>query len=345
MDKIEERFQKELNAAKSVINDRDRLMQKGCYPHQFHFPVSLQLEVTSRCNLACKHCYNRSGCGNKKDAMTGDAWINFSQKIVKKGGIMHAIISGGEPLLLGEYLWKMMDIFHEDNTSFNLITNGFLFDKNILKKIQKYRFQRIQVSIDSYRSDYHDEFRGINGSWKKAVQAAYAISLSGIPLRIASTVKPKEIDHVEDFVKMAINLGASEVIIGDVIPSGRAYDNNDIFLTRDERIRLYEETEHYAKKYKKEIQLLVGGMSRAQIEYASERMLEGAIIRPDGTIRLDCQMPFIIGNVLTDDIETVWREKKDCWQHPLVKKYIESCDPISGRSSFLENYNDEDICI
>lgn len=345
MDKIEDRFNKELKAAKSIIMDRDRLIQEGCYPNKFGFPITLQFEVTSKCNLACKHCYNRSGIKNNNDLMTGEGWVNLSRKIVNNGGIMHAIISGGEPLLLGKYLWQMMDILQEDNTMFDLITNGFLFNTDTLRQIQKYRFNRVQVSIDSYRSDYHDEFRGVKGSWEKAVHAAYSISLSGIPLRVASTVKPREIDHVEDFIKMAINLGASEIIIGDVMPSGRAYDNDDIFLSRDERNKLYEEVELYEKKYKKEIQVIISGMSRAHMEYARERTLEGAVIRPDGSIRLDCQMPFVIGNVLTDDLRKIWKEKWNCWQHPLVTKYIESCDPISGRSNLLENYNDKDVCI
>lgn len=36
------------------------------------------------------------------------------------------ILSGGEPLHLGNDSFDMMDILHDDGTSFVIITNGFL---------------------------------------------------------------------------------------------------------------------------------------------------------------------------------------------------------------------------
>lgn len=188
MDEIEKRLKREKASVARVVNDRERLIAEGSYPAKFDFPVAMQFELTSRCNLRCKHCYNRSGENRAPDAMTGDYWVAFAKKLVKQGGLFEVTISGGEPLLLGDKLFEMMDVLHADNTTFNLISNGYLFDKKILNRLKKYRFYWIQISLDSYSSKLHDEFRGVKGSWERAANAAYRIALSGIPLRVASTV-------------------------------------------------------------------------------------------------------------------------------------------------------------
>ena len=336
-----------LQEQKSIIainKNKQNLILNGCYPKLFEKPISLQLELTFNCNCYCKHCYNRSG-NNKQDIVTPDLWKNFCLDLVKNGGILQATISGGEPLLLGDKLWEIMDILHNDGTIFNLISNGYLFNKSILNNIIKYRFYWVQFSIDNFQEKLHDQFRGVSGSWRRAAEAAYKTALSGIPVRIASTITPRDIENLEEFVRMAINLGASYYIIGEVMPSGRAFDNPEIMLSEEDRNLFYGEMARLTKKYKKQITILTSGSQRIQLEYASSGPIDGAIIRPDGNIRLDCSCPFIIGNILKDNIFEVWKKKSNCWQHPMVKKYIESCDPINGTSSFINNYNQEDIFI
>lgn len=345
MNATEKRIEADRKSSEIVNKKRNSMIEAKCYPSYFNGPVSLQLELTSQCNCKCQHCYNRSGIGHKKDIMTSARWIDFCHRIVSGGGVLQTTISGGEPLILGKELWNIMDILHDDGTVFNMITNGYLFNREVLSNLLKYNFYWVQVSIDSPVSKYHDEFRGLKGSWDKAVTAAYTIALSGIPLRIASTVTPYTINYLEEYVQMAINLGASYFIIGEVVPSGRAFDNLDILLSNEQRNYFYEAMEGLRKKYIKQISILISGSQRVQLEYSSDNVLDGAIIRPDGTVRLDCGCPFVIGNILEKDIFDIWKEKRNCWQHPLVKKYIESCDPITGFSNFMKNYNDNDILI
>lgn len=343
MDEVEKKLQSEESTLKVVQQEREKLITDGCYPEKFSFPLSMQFEVTSKCNLRCKHCYNRSGENKAPDAMTGDNWVAFAKKLVAKGGILEATISGGEPLLLGEKLFEFMDVLHDDGTVFNLISNGYFFDKKVLERLQKYNFYWIQISLDSYSSALHDEFRGVKGSWERAANSAYRIALSGIPLRIASTVTPRDIEHLEEYVRMAINLGASYLMIGEVMPSGRAFDNEEFLMSREELNQFYLTMNELRKRYKNNLSITVSSSPHVQLKYSSSEKLNVAIVRPNGDVRLDCTCPFVIGNILRDDVEDIWAKYSDCWQHPLVKKFVESCDPISGKNSFAENYNGEDI--
>ena len=55
MDEIEKRLKREQASVVRVVNDRERLIAEGSYPAKFDFPIAMQFELTSRCNLRCKH--------------------------------------------------------------------------------------------------------------------------------------------------------------------------------------------------------------------------------------------------------------------------------------------------
>lgn len=97
---------------------RDALEDAGLYSKPSIFPLAtLHLELTEHCNAACKHCYNNSGVSNDiPDAMTPEKWISFAKYLVAHGGVFECIISGGEPLLLGDKMFELMDVFHDDGT-------------------------------------------------------------------------------------------------------------------------------------------------------------------------------------------------------------------------------------
>lgn len=165
MSTIENLYKFDYSRIKSQRANVKKMQSIGLYPKKFDMPILLQFELTHKCNVFCKHCYNNSGTHNTcKDAMTPEKWKQFCHYIVEKGGIFECIISGGEPLLLGNDLFDIMDILHEDGTYFLLITNGFLLTEEKVKKLAKYHYKWIQVSIDGATAEYHDAFRQKNGS-------------------------------------------------------------------------------------------------------------------------------------------------------------------------------------
>ena len=231
MSTIENLYKFDYSRVKSQRANVKKMQSIGLYPKKFDMPILLQFELTHKCNVFCKHCYNNSGTHNTyKDAMTPEKWKQFCHYIVEKGGIFECIISGGEPLLLGNDLFDIMDILHEDGTYFLLITNGFLLTEEKVKKLAKYHYKWIQVSIDGATAEYHDAFRQKNGSWNRAVNGAFMVSSAGIPLTIAHSVSAQNLNDVDAMCDLAYELGASNIILGEISLSGRTYDNQNLLL-------------------------------------------------------------------------------------------------------------------
>lgn len=331
---------------RDLKNERERiasLQDAGMYPRSFDFPLTLQFELTSRCNVFCKHCYNKSGGPGQNDAMTPERWIEFAKYLVAHGGIFECILSGGEPLLLGDKLFDIMDILHDDGVGFLLITNGYLLDEKVVSRLRKYRYHWIQVSIDGSEPAFHDEFRQREGSWQRAVDGAFLVTAAGLPLTIAHSVTPGNIDKIDEMCDLAYALGASSIILGDINLSGRADSNREILLDRDQKSMLLELYESNAQRYAGRMLVRRAASTKTSLERYSCTPTNGIIVRPNGDIRLDCMAPFTIGNILRDDFETVWREKGvGAWQSNEVKRYIDSFDD-NDVSSMITNYIDRDI--
>ena len=323
----------------------ENLQKMGMYPKQFSFPVTLQFELTGSCNLKCKHCYNRSGDKDNinRTIMNADKWKELAKDVVYNGGIFQCIISGGEPLLLGDDLFDIMDILHDDGTSFVVITNGMLLNKKIAKRFAKYRFFWFQISIDGSTESIHDSFRGVDGSWENAVNGAMEITNNGIPLVIAHSVTPDNIEYLEDMVKLSYSVGAGSIIIGEVLPSGRAISNRELLLSKEQRNYLYMKVNELSQKYAGKIKIERSmNINSSMYRYTSQPN-SGGIIRPNGDFRLDCMAPFTIGNVLEKPISSIWKEKGEhAWHNPQVMEYVKSIDMDKQQGNIL-NHVSEDI--
>lgn len=338
------RDNKFMNQEKEQI---ELLQNNSLYPIKYNFPLTLQFELTTHCNVRCKHCYNNSGISNNtRDRMGIQEWKNFSKYVVSKGGIFQCVISGGEPLLLGDELFNIMDILHDDGTSFLVSSNSYLLTQEKVKRFAKYRFKWFQVSIDGANAKYHDDFRQREGSWSKAVNGAYMISKEGIPLTIAHSVTPNNLYDIHDMCKLAYELGAGNIILGEVTPSGRSANNLNLLLNYDEKNYLYQTIEELSSYYHGKMNIERSSTAKNQLLRYMNTPNSGAIIRPNGDIRLDCMAPFTLGNVLDDDFEQIWLQKaSQCWKNPKVIEYVNGYSNDNDINETYKNYFDKDIRI
>lgn len=102
----------------------------------------LELEITKRCNLNCKHCY----VGGNQAVDLDDEWIEKTIIQANDIGINRLVLTGGEPLLhkkVFEFAHFARDIGIPDVA---LLTNGTLITEETAKKCKV--FSGIQLSLD-----------------------------------------------------------------------------------------------------------------------------------------------------------------------------------------------------
>ena len=246
-------------------------------------------------------------------------------------------------MLLGDSLLELMDIFHNDGSIFLLNTNGYFLTHDKAIRLSKYKYHWIQVSIDGASEQYHDEFRRLTGSWRHAIKAAQMVAEYGIPLKIAHCVTPHNLYDINKICDLAYGIGATSIMIGGVSFSGRAAINKDILLDKTQQKVLEEEIRENIAKYAGKMYVRFTNSVYNGLKRHMHKPTEIAVIRPNGDIRIDGMAPFVVGNILKDDFETVWiNQLESGWHDSRVLSYINGYNE-NDRNEELVNYIDSDV--
>ena len=140
------------------------------------FPLFLDIEATSVCNLKCPHCI-QSHVAFKRGYMQWDMY----EKIIDEAtdnecyGCKFNTISRGEPLLHKD-LSKMISYAKKKgmiDVYFN--TNGLLLNEDLCKRLLDSGLDRISFSVDGHDKKSYYENRGAD--WYKVIHNVYLFYL------------------------------------------------------------------------------------------------------------------------------------------------------------------------
>ncbi len=175
-------------------------------------------ELTKRCNLKCKHCRAEADDLNFTGEMKTDEIkkvigdiASFSQPIL--------VLTGGEPLYRAD-IFDIAGYAKDKGLRLAIATNGTLIDKDIASKIKSSGFDRASISIDGKDADSHDGFRGIPGSFKDALRGAEYLTDAGVDFQFNTTITKRNVDELEDIVKLSEDMGAKALHIFMLVPVG-----------------------------------------------------------------------------------------------------------------------------
>ena len=218
-------------------------------------PFSLQVELTGKCNLKCRHCR-----GEK--LAREDVSFDLFKKFIEFSDIhtdFNMILSGGEPLLNKSLpvILEYLETLHVNEVV--LTTNGTLIDDNyvsLFKKIKNYKIT-VQISIDSFDEAEHNAIRGEKFAFKNAIHGIKLLVSNKIFTSIRSTITPKQFSDMESIVKEAIFLGANRVGLSTIVPVGRATDlDRTLFFSKDKKKKFIDEYLRLKEKYKNQIEVV-----------------------------------------------------------------------------------------
>ena len=132
-------------------------------------------------------------------------------------------------------------------------------------------------------------------------------------------------------------------MIGGISWSGRTGDNMEWLLSEIDRNILAEKIEENRIRYQGRMRVKSTNSVKHGLENHSKRPRSGAVIRPNGDIRIDGMAPFVIGNLLRDDFVEVWESKIDnCWSNQRVQEFIANFDEDDRNRRYI-NYKESDI--
>lgn len=284
------------------------------------------LEIASKCNLHCKHCYNNSTAENT--LLLSRKTILTCLEFFEGMGVRDLSISGGEPLLHPDVVDILRDA-HERGFRTLLATNGTLLSEELVKRISPY-VRYYQISVDGDKPA-HEAVRGA-GSYEAAFRGIGQLCSQGLQkrTRLRMTISRINYNSIPRLIEEAVRLELEAVHFSVVRSQGRAEENFEEALRLSDQclVQLYQEVRTLRRQYKGVIDI-----SRLDVDGGECGLLkDDAVIKP----RID-----VYGNVypcegyldsesglgnLKEGLSTVFSDKR-------VRGYIDRLKQVRSQAS------------
>lgn len=143
------------------------------------------IEITSKCNLKCIHCYNESDDFKYHDMSVED--YKYTIDFLLANEITKLQIIGGEPFVNPTILKEMLEYSVGKFELLEIFTNGTLIPNDFYDYLKKHNI-RIALSVYSYNNIDHDKVTNVIGAHYKTNQTIANLKKYGIQYRICNVL-------------------------------------------------------------------------------------------------------------------------------------------------------------
>lgn len=207
-----------------------------------------EIEITTACNLQCRHCRVPTTSPNFTS-------LSLFRKIIQnlvKIDIPYLTLSGGEPLLHPN-LFQFLDIsFENDIEQVGIMTNAIVLNDKMLNKLEKYkRYGEVCIgtSIDGFQ-EIHDWYRNKRGAFSKTLESVKKLVQRDFEVGINVTIHKRNFRTIYELLDFLSTLNITTIRIRPVLPVGKAENNKDILLNKDELVDVAHQLKLFIKRNK-----------------------------------------------------------------------------------------------
>jgi len=291
-------------------------------------PLLVIWEVTQACDLACVHCRASAMADRNPDELTTEQGYRLLDQIRTFGDPL-MVFTGGDPL-------KRPDIYDliRHSSKLGLRTNITpsatpLLTASAIDKLKRNGVSRMAISVDGPDAETHDSFRGVPGSFNRAMFALRHARDIALETQFQTTVTRRNMNKLAQVAERVAEVHSRMWSLFFLIVTGRALAADDLTAAEYERVFefMYQiskiapfdlkttEAMHYrryvAQRMKAEHGATEETINARGMVWRTSGVSDGrgfVFISHTGEIYPSGFLPVSAGNVLTDSLVTVYRD-------------------------------------
>ncbi len=286
----------------------------------------LTINITHKCNLKCKHCYNASPQEIVKDL---DKELIFKLiRDAKDLGLCFLLLTGGEPLLRTDILDILKFAKSEDITIF-LATNGTLLTSENVVQYLPY-VAKFNISIDSADSEKHDYIRGETGAFIKALEAIQILKGHNANISISTTLHNENISELENIIALCSSLNV-RLTIKRLISVGQGLKSK-LFVSDKDLFKINKTILNNSDVQMKDPISILLTKSRDQKIAGCLAGTHIASVSANGNFYICTKAKYPLGNILYEDIKDIW-SKNEILKKIRKREYSGKCGDCRFKSN------------
>jgi len=280
----------------------------------------VQLHLTARCNLRCRHCYQTEPAEDELSTVEVRDLIGEVRETIEAWQETYGLalspavsLTGGEPLLRSD-IFEIVRDFREAGFAVAILSNGTLVQDDAARRLAALGVRAVQVSLEG-REPVHDDIRG-PGSFHLALRGVDHLIAAGHTVTANMTLSRLNAGEVLPLAQLVAARGVQRLGFARIVPAGRGCELREAALTMEETRRLYREI---AAARVPGLEFVTGDPLASCVLWppvidpalavpvgGCAAGLAGITVLEDGTLLPCRRLPVPIGNVRRDSIREVW---------------------------------------
>jgi AdoMet-dependent heme synthase len=176
-------------------------------------PLSVQLDLTYRCNERCVHCY----LDHEDHGELTTAEIKHLLDEMAEAGVFILTFSGGEIFLRKDF-FELLEYARSLMFCVKLKTNAVMIREKEAARLRNVGIESIQVSIYSHRPEVHDAITLLPGSLKRSIDAIRFLKSQGLRVIIANVLMAQNMQDYPSVRALAAELGVECTLDPTITP-------------------------------------------------------------------------------------------------------------------------------
>lgn len=167
------------------------------YPPDLRRLSTVSVELTRRCNLACRHCYcclPEAGPPPRPELATSQ-WRDLISQAAEAGALF-ALFTGGEPLLRPDFreLWQFA---RQQGLIAVLFTNGALVDEDLADFLARWTPRQVSVTLYGATEGTYRRITGVEGMHRRVLQSVDLLKSRGLDVQVRSVITRSNMHEFE----------------------------------------------------------------------------------------------------------------------------------------------------
>jgi radical SAM protein with 4Fe4S-binding SPASM domain len=189
------------------------MREMGAKALKLGIPLSVQLDLTYRCNERCVHCY----LDHDDHGEMTTTEINDLLDQLAAAGVFFLILSGGE-IFLRKDLFEIVEYARKLLFAVKLKTNAVMIRDAKAKRIAALGVESVQISVYSHRAKVHDAITKVPGSFRRTIEGATLLKSNGVRVSFANVLMKHNAGDYAEVQALAAGLGVGYHVDPTITP-------------------------------------------------------------------------------------------------------------------------------
>jgi radical SAM protein with 4Fe4S-binding SPASM domain len=287
------------------------------------FPNHPVWEMTTACNLRCRHCH-ASGGRRSAAELTTEEGKKLLREIAAIRPFRMLVFTGGEPMLRPD-IYELVEYASSLGLQSVIATNATMIDRLVAKRLRECGVAGLAISLDAATPELHDFIRNSPGAFGLALRGIEACKEAGMALQINVTAMEYNEKDLPAILDLARRYRAEIVLNYQLVPMGRGEEIQERELGRQQNEWLMHIISESQKEASAVIEPVAGPQYWASLlqkkgvgllgKALARAVFKGCVagsglcyIKPNGDVWACPFLPISAGNVRQQPLPEIWNQ-------------------------------------